>query len=228
MFQLNQEVASLKSVGALLRVGGMDQYCCEFILPVVKSFASRHPEVTIEMHGVSNDDAYRLVQSHELDFSIAVGKQGVRDLTERIVGYEDLVLCVSRKLAKDSSDFERCLMRYPVLLDKRANYINYGFLQQGVAFPNMVHCDSDEAVKEGVLNYGFMGMIGTGRVQKEIEAGQVVVLHTFSSHVPVKAFAHKANQENPLHKAFFNLFRPYKATKENRPAAGNVPHRTLR
>lgn len=207
MFQLNRDVLSMKSEGTVLRVGGMDQYCCDFFLPQVQTCTGRYPDVVVEMRAVSNDEAFRLVQSRELDFGIAVGKQGSRDLAERVIDHEDLVLFASKKLATDASSYEQCLERYPVLLDQRANYIHYGFLKQGVVFPKMVQCDSDEAVKKGGLEHAFLGLIGTGRIRKEIASGQVTVLHTYSSHVPVKLFAHKAGMENPLFEYFFKLFR---------------------
>lgn len=205
MYQLNRDILTLKREGATLRVGGMEQYLCSFFLPNVRWFANRHPDVAVEMHAVTNDEAFAQVQTRELDFGIAVGKHA-RDLAERVLGYEDLVLFASRKTARDESAFRDCLDRCPVLLDQRATYIRYGFLKQGVKFPLMVHCDSDEAVMEGVLRHGYLGLMGTGRIKEQIDAGEAVVLRTLSSHVPVKLFAHPLALENPLFDYFFAQF----------------------
>lgn len=206
MFQLNRDILSIKEDKTILRVGGLEHYCYHYFIPRIQSFMNKFPDSTTEIHAVSNDNAFKQVLNHELDFSIAVGKQGAQDLVERIVGYEDLVLFTSSRLAKEASDLNYCIEQYPVLLDQRASYIYYGFLKQGVAFPRMIYCNSDEAVKEGVLNYSFIGMLGTGRLQKEIKSGEITVLQTYSSHVPVKLFAHKQTLEHPLFNQFFNSF----------------------
>lgn len=208
MFQISRDIVSLKNEGTLLRVGAMDQYCCDFFLPQVRTCVARHQGVVIEMFAVSNDEAFSLALSRDLDFSIAVGKQGSRDLAERVIDYEDLVLFASKKIVDDAGSLEQCLERHPVLLDRRANYIYYGFLKQGVSFPRMVQCNSDETVKRGVLEHAFLGLIGTGRIRDEIASGKVAILHVYSSHVPVKLFAHKADMDSPLFKYFFKLFQP--------------------
>lgn len=207
MFQLNHEFCSIKGDKPIIRVGGMDNYCYCYFLPKLRKFIDKFPDITAEVHAVSNDDAMKQVLNHELDFGISVGKQGTSEVVDCVVGFEDLVLFASSKIAKDASYLDYCIEHYPVLLDQKANYIYYGFLKQGVTFPRMIHCNNDEAIKEGVLSDQYIGMIGTGRIQKEIESGEITVLYTYSSHVPVKLFTLKSNLENPLFNQFFQIFK---------------------
>ncbi|ULT57044.1 LysR family transcriptional regulator [Neobacillus drentensis] len=207
MFQLSHDFLFFKEQKTIIRVGGLENYCYNYFLPKIRTFLDKYPDVTAEVHAVSNDNALKQVLNQELDFGIAVGKQSTADVIDCVLGYEDLVLFASSKIAKDNSYLEYCIEHYPVLLDHRANYIYYGFLKQGVTFPRMVHCNSDEAVKEGVLNHSYLGMLGTGRLKEEIESGEITILHTYSSHVPVKIFTHKSNLDIPLFKQFFHSFQ---------------------
>lgn len=207
MFQLNHDLYFIKGNKPIIRVGGLENYCYHYFLPKLRNFIDKFPDITAEVHAVSNDNALRQVLNHELDFGIAVGKQITSEIVDCVVGFEDLVLFASSKIAKDASYLDYCIENYPVLLDKKANYIYYGFLKQGVTFPRMIHCNSDEAVKEGVLTNQYIGMLGTGRLQKEIESGEITILNRYSTHVPVKLFTLKSNLENPLYNQFFKTFK---------------------
>lgn len=213
VFQLNHDLSLIKGDKPIIRVGGLEHYCYSYFLPNLRNFTKKFSHISAEVHAVSNDNTLKYLLNHELDFCISVGKQVMSDMVECIIGYEDLVLFASSKIAKDSSDLENCLENFPVLLDKRANYIYYGFLKQGVAFPQMIHCNSDEAVKEGVLTGQYIGMLGTGRLKKEIESKEITILHTYSSNVPVKLFTLKSNLENPLFYQFFQSFKYYASRK---------------
>ncbi len=207
VYELNNEILTYKGNKQVFRLGGLEQFCYQYFLPQLEIFQKNHPEITAEVHSLSNDNSLKQVQNRELDFAISVGKQGTSELVDLTIGYEDLVLFASSKIAKDASYKDYCIENYPVLVDKKANYIHYGFLKQGVTFPQMIHCNGDEVVKEGVLNNSFLGMIGTGRLQKEIESGEITILHTYSSQVPVRLFTLKTNLEKPIFNAFFKSFR---------------------
>lgn len=76
-----------------------------------------------------------------------------------------------------------------------------------LTFPKMIHCNTDEAVMNGVLNNSFIGILGTGRLEEKIKNGQITILDTYASHVPVKLFTLASNLENPLMNKFFNSFQ---------------------
>ena len=190
----------------LIQVCGLDHYCFHYFLPQIEKFQRRYP-VSIEIHATTNDGTLINVLHHDMDFGIAVGKQLPSELAQHCVGYEDLVLFASKKIAKDASFKEYCIQHYPVLLDQKANYIYYGFLKQGLTFPKMIHCNTHEAVMNGVLNNSFIGILGTGRLEEKIKNGQITILDTYASHVPVKLFTLASNLENPLMNKFFNSFQ---------------------
>ncbi|MFS0784570.1 LysR family transcriptional regulator [Bacillus sp. 1P06AnD] len=206
MYTLNEEIKDFNTNSQTIRLCGLDFYGYYYYLPNIREFQRKHPEVTFEIIGASCDNSLTLVNHHECDFGISVGKPMASEFTHYSLENEDLVLFASSKIAKDPSYKENCIEKYPVLLDKKANHFYYGFLKQGLTFPKMIHCSSDETVKEGVLTGSYIGIVGTGRIQDEVDRGELTILDTYSKNVPVKFFTLTSNLSNPLLESFYHSF----------------------
>ena len=205
LFTLQRKMEESKGKKQIIRVCGLDEHCDRFFLPQIASFQKRNQNALIEVYSVnSSDDALKRVILNEVDFAIVNGRPLNSDISYQIIDYEGLVLFASSKVANDASQTEDYLAKFPVLFDHRAPFIKFEVLKKGTHFPNTIYCNSDETIKSAVLNYPYLGIIGTGRIKTEIESGTVTILETYSSNVPVKLIALTKNLSNPIFQDFFN------------------------
>ena len=202
---LGKDMSALTEQKTIIRVGGMAQYCCSVFIPAALPFMDRHPNASISIEETTNDGAYAAAVAKQLDICAVVGKPFNDNLIERVIGFEDLILAASRDVAQKFTNLDDFIADHPVLLDQNATYIDYGLLRQGVRFPRTIHCSSDEAIVHGMREAGFLGLIGTGRIEKELASGELVSLHTFSNKVAVKIIASKTSLENKEIQALFSF-----------------------
>ncbi|WP_391206649.1 LysR family transcriptional regulator [Psychrobacillus sp. L4] len=206
LFTLQRKMEESKGEKQIIRVCGLDEFCDRYFLPQIVNFRKKNQNVLIEVHSInSSDDALKKVIHNEVDFAIIHGRPLNSDISYQCIEYVDLVLFASREVANDTSKIEEYLAKFPVLVDLRAPFVKFELLKNGTHFPNIIHCNSDEAIKNGVLNHPYLGVVGTGRIKKEIESGTVTILETYSSNVPVKLIALTKNLSNPIFQDFYTL-----------------------
>lgn len=204
LFTLQRKMEEFKGEKQIIRVCGLDEYCDRFFLPHIANFQKNNQNVLIEVYSVNNsDDALKKVILNEVDFAIIGGGNLNSDFSYQCIDYDNLVLFASSTLANDTFQTEDYLAKFPVLVDHRAPYIKFEILKKGIYFPNTIHCNSDEGIKNAVLNHPYIGVIGTGRIKKEIESGTVTILETYSTNNPVKLTALTKKLSNPIFQDFY-------------------------
>lgn len=205
LFTLQRKMEESKGEKQIIRVCGLDEFCDHFFLPQIVNFQKKNKNVLIEVHTInSSDEALKKVILNEMDFAIIHGRPLNSDISYQCIDYVDLVLFASSEVANDISKTEEYLAKFPVLVDLRAPFVKFELLKNGTHFPNIIHCNSDESIKNGVLKHPFLGVVGTGRIKKEIDSGAVTILETYSSNVPVKLIALTKNLSNPILQDFYN------------------------
>jgi DNA-binding transcriptional LysR family regulator len=206
LFTLQRKMEESKGEKQIIRVCGLDEFCDHFFLPQIVNFQKKNKNVLIEVHTInSSDDALKKVILNEVDFAIIHGRPLNSNISHKCLDNINLVLFASSEVANDPSKIEDYLTKFPVLVDLSVPLIKFEILKNGTHFPNIIHCNSDETIKNGVLKSPYLGVIGTGRIKKEIESGAVTILETYSSNVPVKLIALTKNLSNPILQDFYTL-----------------------
>lgn len=204
LFNLQRKIEEFKGEKQLIRVCGLDDHCERFFLPQIVNFQKNNQNVLIEVYSVnSSDEALKKVILNEVDFAIVNGRPLNSEFSYQCIDYDDLVLFVSSELANDTFQTEDYLAKYPVLFDDRAPFINFEILKMRTHFPNTIYCNSDETIKIAVLNHPYLGVIGTGRIKKEIEAGTVTILETYTTNLPVKFITLTKTLNNAIFQEFY-------------------------
>lgn len=207
LFILQMGMEDLKGEKQTIRLCGLDEYCDRFFLPFVRSFQKKNPNVLFDVRAInSSDDSLQAVILDESDFAIVAGRPLSTDISSQIIDYDDLVLFASSDVAADPARTEEYLEKYPVLVDHNAPFIKFEILKKGTNFSNTVQCNSDEAIKNAVLQHEYLGIIGTGRIKEEIRSGTVTVLETYASNNPVKLIVLTKKLGNPVFQDFFTTF----------------------
>ncbi|MFF2754010.1 LysR family transcriptional regulator [Psychrobacillus sp. NPDC058041] len=204
LFTLQRKMEESKGEKQIIRVCGLDEYCDRFLLPQIVNVKKKDQNVSIEVYCVnSSDDALKKVILNEMDFAIINERPLNSDISSQCIDYNNLVLFASSDVANDTSQTENYIAKYPVLVDQRVPLIKFEILKKRAHFPNTIHCNSDEAIKNGVLNRQCLGIIGTNRIKKEIESGAVTILETYSSNMQVKLIALTKTLSNPIFQDFY-------------------------
>jgi len=213
MFTIQRKIEEFQGEKQVIRICALDEHCDRFFLPHIVNFQKKNPDILIEVYAVdSSDEALKKVVQNEMDFAIVNGRTLNADISNQCIDYESLVLFSSRKVAQDTAKTANYIAKYPVLVDLRAPFIKFEILNKGIHFPNTIHCNSDESIKNAVLNHPYLGVIGTSRIKKEIEEGTATILETYTSNIPVKLIALTKNLSNPILQDFYNsmskMYRP--------------------
>lgn len=204
LFILQREIKEFKGEKQIIRVCGLDDHCEHFFLPQIVNFQKNNQHVLIEVYSVnSSDDALKKVILNEVDFAIVNGRPLNSDFSYQCIDFYDLVLFVSSEIANDTYQIEDYLAKYPVLFDHLAPFINFEILKSRTHFPNTIYCNSDETIKNAVLNHPCLGVIGTGKIKKEIASGKVTILETYTLNIPVKLITLTNTLSNPIFQNFY-------------------------
>lgn len=204
LFTLQRKMEEYKGEKQIIRVCGLNEHHDRFFLPQIVNFQKKNKNVLIEVYSVnSSDDALKKVILNEVDLAIVNGRPLNSDISYQCIDYEGLVLFASSNIANDTFQTEDYLAKFPVLFDHRAPYIKFEILKKGTHFPNTIYSNSDEVIKNAVLNYPYLGIIGVSKIKKEIESGTVTVLETYTSNVPVKLIALTKSLSNPILQDFY-------------------------
>lgn len=217
LFTLQRKMEESKGEKQIIRVCGLDEHCEDFFLPQIVNFQKKNKNVSIEVEAInSSDDALKKVILNEADFAVVNGRPLNSDISYQCIDYINLVLFASREVANDASKIEDYLSKFPVLVDLRAPIIKFEIVKNGTHFPHIIHCNSDEAIKNGVLNHPYLGVIGTSRIKKEIESGAVTILETYTSNVPVKLIVLTKKLDNPIFQEFYStMSKAYSSSGKN-------------
>lgn len=205
-----QEINNEAQDNCVLRLAGLTHHCYMYYLPVLAKFQKRHKNCKLELVSCIIDEAVRKLELHEVDIILAGGCYLPKNVHTECIGYEDGVILGHPDIyALYDENKEQAFEEYPVLANKNSNYFNYGFLQRGMEFPNIIHCNNSELVYEGIKSGKYIGCACTARYRDDIKKGSIVVLDNLDPNLPVYLTMLKENRSQPLLKELFDMIKEY-------------------
>lgn len=194
----------------IIRLAGLTHHCYMYYLPVLAKFQKRHKNCKLEVVSCVIDEAIRKLELQEVDINLAGWCYLPKNVFAKCVGYEDGVILGHPDIAKlYEKNKEQILEEYPVLANKFISYFTYGFLQRGVKFPHIIHCNNSELVYEGVKSGKYIGCACTARYRDDIKKGSIVVLDNLDPNLPVYLTMLKENRKHPLLKELYDMIKEY-------------------
>ncbi len=211
-----KEITMIKEISAemgkkqTLELQSLDYYCYNFFVPAIKDIVKKYPATSFQIKASSIDDTFSKIIKNEIDLGIVVGKMIPPNIESAIIGYEKFVLAISTKTAHKFKNKDYYLENYPVIVHRNSKYMYYNFFNQGLTFPMIIDCDSDEVIKESVLAGDMIAIIGSSRLQKEVDNGEIMVLDVLAEKEAIHLVKNKKKQNSVLDYLFNCIANPAK------------------
>lgn len=188
-----------------LKLQGHDFYCFQYFIPAINRMTKLYPNVTFKIDGQDNLQTIAHLQKNETDLGIVSGNVASSHLITQIIGYEHLALCIHHSLYREDLHVEEYFNRYPIVIDQSEHYNFQNIFPGALNHPHLVDSSSDEVVQQAVLHNEMLGVVRTGRLQKYIESGEIVILKKLNKEEPVHIAMNKASADDEYVSTLFNI-----------------------
>ncbi|MBG9982103.1 LysR family transcriptional regulator [Aerococcaceae bacterium DSM 111020] len=176
-----------------LTLQGHDYYCYKYFIPAISKMRWTYPGISFKLNASNNQETVNKLLKNSIDIGIISGSVLPKSFKSVQIGHEAIGICVGKDIYQSDLTTEDYIQKYPLLIDES------DFYQSANTFPylshsiNVIDTNSDEVVHEAVLNRQCVGVLRLGRLEKEIENGDIIVIETVVSKDPVYLVT---NQEN--------------------------------
>lgn len=200
-----QRLNNENDVQRQLILHGHDYYLSKYFLPAVQKLTVGFPHVKFKMQASNNERTIENLYKGEIDLGIISGKLLPGNFKSTIIGYENVVICINKKLYHPEYTLEDYLAKYPVIVDESEFYKTeniFPFLKQKYT---IIDSDSDELVEKALLSQNMIGVVRHGRLLEYIQDGTLKIIETVVNNDPVFLIMDKANENSGLHFAMFDI-----------------------
>jgi len=188
-----------------LTLQGHDYYCYKYFIPAISKMRWTYPGVTFKLMASNNQETVNKLLQNTIDIGIISGSVLPKSFESIQIGHEAIGICVGKDIYQPGLSTEDYIYKYPLLIDES------DFYQSANTFPymnkpiNVIDTNSDEVVQEAVLHKQCVGVLRLGRLEKEIENGDIIVVETVVSKDPVYLVTNKDNiNQAPIH-TFYDI-----------------------
>jgi len=188
-----------------LKLQGHDYYCYKYFIPAINKMTKLYPNVTFKIDGLDNLKTIANLQKNETELGIISGNVASSHLITQIIDYEHLVLCIPSSLYRESLHIEDYFELYPIVIDQSEHYSFQTIFQGALNRPHLVDSSSDEVVQQAVLHDGMLGVVRTGRLQRYIDSGEIIILKKLNREEPVHIAMNKASADDEYISTLFNI-----------------------
>lgn len=188
-----------------LKLQGHDYYCYKYFIPAITKMRWAYPGVDFKLDASNNQETVNKLLKNSIDIGIVSGSVLPKNFETIQIGHETVGICVGKDIYRPELIAEDYIYKYPVLVDESDFYqtVNtFPYLTQPI---NVIDTNSDEVVQEGVLNHHCVGVVRLGRLEKEIENGDIYVVETVVNKDPVYLVTNKENMSQAHIHAFYDI-----------------------
>lgn len=188
-----------------LKLQGHDYYCYKYFIPAITKMRWAYPGVDFKLDASNNQETVNKLLKNSIDIGIVSGSVLPKNFETIQIGHETVGICVGKDIYRPELTTEDYIYKYPVLVDES------DFYQTANTFPyltqplNVIDTNSDEVVQKGVLNHQCVGVVRLGRLEKEIENGDIYVVETVVNKDPVYLVTNKENMSQAHIHAFYDI-----------------------
>jgi DNA-binding transcriptional LysR family regulator len=186
-----------------IHMEGHDYHLYKYAINACKKVSNDYPNLDLKLSGSTNKLTINQLLKKKTDIGIVAGNITSSDLVSKIIGYETVVLCIHANNYCESLSLADYLERYPIIIDQSEYYNFDNLFEQSLSRPFIIDTNSDEVAQEGVLSGNMLGIMRSGRLQKDIELGNVAVIKELIPREPINLVMNKSSESDKYIQATF-------------------------
>lgn len=208
--EMEEELEKINNPHGTLTVATPEVYCTLYLPAIMSSYIKQHPLVKLQLISCNSLDSMRMVSENRADVGIISGSCDLPELKVDVIDREEFVLVTTPEIMAEN-DLKSVLAKYPFIsFQQNCNldrFINSCLEEINYRPAHLIECSSEETVKRVVLKQVGVALLSTALIGKELEAGELVVLHRFSQRADTSLIYLKNRESEAAIQSFAELVR---------------------
>lgn len=199
-----EKIGDQNSKHGSLILQGHDFYSYKYFLPAINRVKNIYPEISFNIKADNNSNTLAALEKNTIDLGIISSNFFTKDLDKIKIGNEKIAMCIHRVNYKEGKDLEYYYENFPVIIDENDVYRTENIFSLSTAPLYTINSVSDEVTAEAILSQNMIGIVRTGRLQKQIDSGEVKILKTIGSDEDILLVRNKTNVNNKIISVVFD------------------------
>ncbi|KQL32759.1 LysR family transcriptional regulator [Bacillus sp. FJAT-25509] len=170
-------------------IAASENLCTNYFPYIISEYLMLYPNLQIKLYSCKRDEIIKGIESNKYDIGIISGELSKNEITNIVIGEDDIILIVSKDLYTRYPE-DQLLMKFPFIKYHDDGYIesiiSKYLRRKNLSLQNVIEYGSLDGIKKAVLNNIGVGVGISVCIKKEINNGDLVPILVTENKVKIQ------------------------------------------